>query len=168
VANYIPTKVKGIGMRCEICGKKLMGDPIRTKIENSIMLTCNECSKFGKVQRSPPKPQGRRAPSPRRRSPRPQKPTYEVIEDYKTIIREAREKKGWSREDLGEKVYEKVSVIHRMESGRMVPDLKLARKLEGILGVKLLEKTEETQIDDIGGSNIRGATIGDIARIKKN
>jgi len=157
-------------MRCEICGKKVIGKPVRTKIENSIMLTCNECSKFGKVQREPPKPQrrpGRRAPAGGRRSYRSQEPTYEVIENYQTVIREAREKKGWSREDLGEKIYEKVSVIHRLESGKMVPDLKLARKLERILKVTLLEKTEEAQLDELSGSNMRKATIGDIARIKK-
>ncbi len=157
-------------MRCEICGKKVIGKPIRTKIENSIMLTCNDCSKFGKVQREPLKPQrgpGSRVPAGRRRSYRSQEPTHEVIEDYQTVIREAREKKGWSREDLGEKIYEKVSVIHRLESGKMVPDLKLARKLEKILKVTLLEKTEQAQMDDQNAAHIRRATIGDIARIKK-
>ena len=62
-------------MRCEICGKKVIGKPVRTKIENSIMLTCNDCSKFGKVQREPLKPQrgpGSRAPAGRRRSFRSQ------------------------------------------------------------------------------------------------
>ena len=158
-------------MRCEICGKKVIGKPVRTKIENSIMLTCNDCSKFGKVQREPPKPQrgpGSRAPAGRRRSFRSQEPTHEVIEDYQKIIREGREKKGWSREDLGEKIYEKVSVIHRLESGKMVPDLKLARKLEKTLKVTLLEKTEQAQMDDQSAAHMRRATIGDIARIKKN
>ena len=157
-------------MRCEICGKKVIGKPVRTKIENSIMLTCNDCSKFGKVQREPPKPQrgpGSRPPASRKRSFRSQEPTHEVIEDYQKIIREGREKKGWSREDLGEKIYEKVSVIHRLESGKMVPDLKLARKLERTLKVTLLEKTEQAQMDDLGGAHLRKATIGDIARIKK-
>jgi putative transcription factor len=154
-------------MRCEICGKKIIGTPVKTKIESSIMLTCNECSKFGKVQKTPPSPSGIRTPTQRRKTFRPREPAYEVVEDFNTLIREAREKKGWSREDLGEKVYEKVSVIHRLESGRMVPDLKLARKLEGSLGIRLLEKTEETQSDELGGSNVRGATIGDIATIKR-
>jgi putative transcription factor len=157
-------------MRCEICGKKVIGKPMKTKIENSIMLTCNECSKFGKIQREPPRPQrglGGRAPAGRRRSFPSREPTHEVIEDYQTVIREAREKKGWSREDLGEKIYEKVSVISRLESGKMVPDLKLARKLEKSLKITLLEKTEEAQIDELSGSNRRRATIGDIALIKK-
>jgi putative transcription factor len=155
-------------MRCEICGKKIIGTPLKTKIESSIMLTCNECSKFGKVQKAPLPPTGSRTPTQRRRTFRPQAPVYEVVEDFNTLIREAREKKGWSREDLGEKVYEKVSVIGRLESGRMVPDLKLARKLERSLDIKLLEKTEETQTDELGGSKVKGATIGDIVIIKRN
>lgn len=157
-------------MRCEICGKPIVGKPVKTKIENSIMLTCNECSKFGKVQREPPKPQrgpGVRTSKGVRRSYRSKEPTEEVIENYQTVIREGREKKGWSREDLGEKIYEKVSVINRLESGKMVPDIKLAKKLEKTLKVTLLEKTDDAQLDDLAGSSARGATIGDIARIKK-
>ncbi|MGF7118723.1 multiprotein bridging factor aMBF1 [Methanobacterium oryzae] len=152
-------------MRCEICGKKIIGKPMKTKIESSTMLTCNECAKFGKVQREPPKPRRQR---PITRKPRFQEPTQEVLEDYNVIIREAREKKGWSREDLAEKVYEKASVINRLESGKMVPDIKLARKLERTLKIKLIEKLDDTKPEDLGPSARRGTTIGDIARIKRS
>ncbi len=152
-------------MRCEICGKKVVGKPVKTKIESSVMLTCNECSKFGKVQREPPKA---RKPRPVKRSPRFREPSEEVIEDYNVIIREGREKKRWTREELAEKIYEKASVINRIESGKMIPDIKLAKKLERILDIKLIEKTESIKADDLGPSVRRGATIGDIARIKRN
>ncbi|MDI6724148.1 MAG: multiprotein bridging factor aMBF1 [Methanobacterium sp.] len=152
-------------MRCEICGKKIIGKPMKTKIESSTMLTCNACAKFGKVQREPPKLRKHR---PVRRKPRFEEPSHEILEDYNVIIREAREKKGWSREDLAEKIYEKASVINRLESGKMVPDIKLARKLERILNIKLMEKLEDVIPDDVGPSARRGATIGDIARIKRN
>ncbi|MEG3224495.1 MAG: TIGR00270 family protein [Methanobacteriales archaeon Met13] len=157
-------------MRCEICGKKIMGQPIKTKIESSVMDTCKECSKFGKVQREHSRQQNqfRRAPTAPRRQLRPQRPSYEVIEDYGKEVRESREKKGWSREELAEKIYEKVSVINRIESGRMVPDMKLSRKLEKTLSIILLEKTDETISEEVTSSSIRGTTIGDIARIKRN
>ena len=117
-------------MRCEICGKKIVEEPIKTKVDGSIMLTCKECSKFGKVQREAPKP--KRPGAPRggtpRRIQRPKEPAEEVVENVKDIVRQAREKKGWSREELGEKIYEKASVVSRIESGKMVPNLKLARK----------------------------------------
>ena len=152
-------------MRCEICGKKVIGRPIRVKIESSIMQTCKECSKFGKVQKEPPRPIKQRT-APRR--PRYREPSYEVVEDFNTVIRQAREKQKWSREDLAVKVNEKASVINRIESGRMVPDIKLARKLEKILKVTLLEKTEEATAEETGSQRVRGATIGDIAFIKRN
>jgi putative transcription factor len=50
----------------------------------------------------------------------------------------------------------------------MVPDMKLSRKLEKTLGITILEKTDETIAEEVSSSNVRGATIGDIARIKKN
>jgi putative transcription factor len=152
-------------MRCEICGKKIAGKPVKTKIESSVMLTCEECSKFGKVQREPPKA---RTPRPVRRTPRFREPSEEVLEDYNTIIREGREKKGWTREELGEKIYEKASVVSRVESGKMIPDIKLARKLERTLNITLIEKTENGKQEDLGPAARRGATIGDIARIKRN
>ncbi|BDH79404.1 MAG TPA: TIGR00270 family protein [Methanothermobacter sp.] len=150
-------------MRCEICGKKIMGKPIRVKIEGSVMDVCADCSKFGKVQRQPEKP--KRAP--RRRTARPMEPVYEVLEDYNRIIREAREKRGWSRENLAKKMNEKVSVIHRIEAGRMEPDIKLAKKFEKTLNIRILEKFEEEETPGARAGSFRGATIGDIARIKK-
>jgi len=164
------TSVKGLVMRCEICGKKLVEEPLKTKVDGSIMLTCKECSKFGKVQREVPKP--KRPGASRARTPRkvqrPREPAEEVVENVKDIVRQAREKKGWSREELGEKIYEKASVVSRIESGKMVPDLKLTRKIEKLMNIVLIEKNEDLSSDETGHSKIRGATIGDIARIKKN
>ena len=164
------TSVKGLLMRCEICGKKMVEEPLKTKVDGSIMLTCKECSKFGKVQREAPKPKRPGAPGARapRRVQRPREPAEEVVENVKDIVRQAREKKGWSREELGEKIYEKASVVSRIESGKMVPDLKLARKIEKLMNIVLIEKNEDLSSDETGHSKIRGATIGDIARIKKN
>jgi len=84
------------------------------------------------------------------------------------VIRQAREKKGWSREELGEKLYEKASVVSRLESGKMVPDLKLAKKIEKTLNLILIEKNDGTGGDEMAHAKLKGATIGDIARIKKN
>ncbi|MEN4017913.1 MAG: multiprotein bridging factor aMBF1 [Methanobacterium sp.] len=152
-------------MRCEICGKKIIGKPTKTKIESSIMVTCNECAKFGKIQREPPKPVKHR---PIKSARRFREPSEEVVEDYNKIIRAARERNNWSREELAEKLYEKASVVNRIESGKMIPDIKLARKLERTLNIKLIEKQDDVQREDIGSIASKGATIGDIARIKRN
>lgn len=151
-------------MRCEICGKKVPGKPIRVKIDGSVMQTCKECSKFGKVQKEPPRPARPRTPP---RSPRVREPSYEVSEDYNTLIRTAREKKVWSREELAQKINEKASVINRIESGKMIPDIKLARKLERILNITILDRIEDEQLEDTASSTRGGTTIGDIAHIKR-
>ena len=152
-------------MRCEICGKNIIGKPIRVKIDGSVMQTCKECSKFGKVQKEPRKPAKPRT-IPRR--PRIREPSYEVSEDFNTIIRQAREKKAWSREELAKKLYEKASVIGRIESGKMIPDIKLARKIEKILNISILDKIEDEQPEDTVSSRRGGTTIGDIAHIKRH
>ena len=48
-------------MNCEICGSEIKGEPYKTKIDNSVMVTCKECSRYGKVQ-SKPQPTNKRTP----------------------------------------------------------------------------------------------------------
>lgn len=159
-------------MRCEICGKSIEGRPLRTKIDGSVMEVCEDCSKFGRIQKAPPKPKSilrkkSKQPNKNTKQRRRDEPTEELVEDYNIIIRSKREAKGWSREDLGKKIYEKVSVINRLESGKMVPDLKLAKKLENILKITLIEKLEDLDLESFKKSSSSGPTLGDIVKIKK-
>ena len=162
-------------MNCEICGTEIKGQPFKTKIDNSVMITCKECSKFGKVQKQPRPTNNRRTgnkPNNARKnkqpySRKPKEPEYELVENYTKIIKQAREKENLTQKKLGEKIYERESVISHIESGKMVPDTKLAHKLEKILNIKIIEQvsSDESSYDD--NATFRGATIGDIARIKK-
>lgn len=168
-------------MRCEICGQPIEeGKSKKTKIDGSIMEVCSDCSKFGIVQKEPPKPKnilnkskgsGINRTGKKTRTPRPMysldEPTEELVEDFQSIVREGREKKGFSREELGEKIYEKVSVINRIESGKMVPDIKLAKKLERILNITLIEKISDMELEDFKNISSGGPTLGDIVKIKK-
>lgn len=168
-------------MRCEICGQSIEeGKSKRTKIDGSIMEVCPDCSKFGVIQKTP-KPKFTQSKSKEKsgsnginrpkRTPRPMysldEPTEELVEDFETIVRKAREVKGLSREELGEKIYEKVSVINRIESGKMVPDIKLAKKLEKTLNITLIEKISDMDLEDFKNRTSGGPTLGDIVKIKK-
>ncbi|KZX16245.1 transcription factor [Methanobrevibacter cuticularis] len=159
-------------MRCEICGKVVVDKPVRTKIDGSIMEVCQDCSKFGTIQKEPPKP--KKPITNTNRPIRRQRPMYsadepseELIENYNSIIRQARESKGFSREELGEKIYEKVSVINRIESGKMVPDLKLAKKFEKALKIELIEKINDIDLENFKSNSSKVPTLGDIVKIKK-
>ena len=160
-------------MECEICGKPVPEhNPIRAKIEGSVMVVCKECSKLGKIQKAPPKPKFRqtgktkRPTSTRNRSySRNDEPSEELIEDFEIKIRNARESKDWSREDLGRKINERVSVITRIETGKMTPDIKLTKKLEKALNIKLLEKVDNVDLNQFINSSSGERTLGNIMKI---
>ena len=168
-------------MNCEICGKPIEGRPIRTKIDGSVLEVCNECSKFGRVQKDTPlerkfvsrnkkgKSQSNRHQSNRQNVQRRYRddPTDEVVEDYNVIIRKARESKGWTREELGAKIYEKVSVINRIESGKMEPDTKLAKKFEKTLNITLIEKYDDMDLESFKSSASGPNTLGSVVKIKR-
>ena len=169
-------------MNCEICGKPIEGRPIRTKIDGSVLEVCKECSKFGRVQKDTPlerkfvlrnkkgKPQNKNQSQANRQNiqrRRREEPMDELVEDFNTVVRKARESKGWTREELGAKIYEKVSVINRIESGKMEPDVKLAKKLEKTLGVTLIEKYDDVDLEAFKSAASGPNTLGSIVKIKR-
>ena len=162
-------------MECEICGKEVPEhNPIRAKIEGSVMVVCKECSKLGKIQKTPPKPKFRKQNKSKQPSntktrsySRNDEPTEELIEDFEMAVRKAREGKNWSREDLGKKINERVSVITRIETGKMTPDIKLTKKLEKALNIKLLEKVDNVDLNQFIGSSSGERTLGNVMKIKR-
>ena len=94
-------------------------------------------------------------------------PKEELIEDFNIKIRKARESKNLSREELGQKIYEKVSVINRIESGKMIPDIRLTKKLENALNITLIENVEELDLSKYTGNSSQGRTLGNVVKIKK-
>ena len=169
-------------MECEICGKPIEGKPIRTKIDGSVLEVCKECSKYGRVQRDTPlerkfvsrnkkgnpqnknRSQSRNQGAQRRRR---EEPMDELAEDFNVIVRQARESKGWTREELGAKINERVSVINRIESGKMEPDSKLAKKLEKTLNITLIEKYDDMSLESFKSSASGPNTLGSIVKIKR-
>lgn len=163
-------------MECEICGKPVPeNNPIRAKIEGSVMVVCKECSKLGTIQKAPPKPKyvkqnknKKTTNNTRRRNySRNDEPTEELVEDFSFEVRKARESKDWSREELGRKINERVSVITRIETGKMTPDTKLTKKLEKALNIKLLEKVDNIDLNQFINSSSGERTLGNVMKIKR-
>ena len=82
-------------------------------------------------------------------------------------IRKARESKKWSREDLGKKINERVSVITRIETGKMTPDTKLTKKLEKALNINLLEEINNVDLNQFISGSSGERTLGNVMRIKR-
>ena len=103
----------------------------------------------------------------KRNNSRNDEPSEELIEDFSFEVRKAREAKDWSREDLGKKINERVSVITRIETGKMTPDTKLTKKLEKALNIKLLEKVDNVDLNQFINSSSGERTLGNIMKIKR-
>ena len=166
-------------MLCEMCGRKIYGKPYRVIIEGAKLTVCNECSKHGtafweepkqKIIASKPKisPQPLKLPSKKTQEIKVDT-SLELIENFESKVKQAREKLGLSHEDLGKKINEKVSLLRKIETGKMRPDNKLAAKLEYALKIKLLVPTVEEKIPQtqMPKSTTHKLTLGDLIKLDK-
>lgn len=165
-------------MRCEVCGRKIIGPPFRAMIEGAKMTVCNKCVKLGSVfweAKTEPRLRkvARRLPAAPVLAPRKQPPilaaeSLELVDDFGITVRQAREKTGLSHEDLGKKISEKVSVLRKIESGKMTPDNLLVEKLQHALRIKLMVPVSEPKVPAKAlASRLAAPTLGDIAQVKK-
>jgi putative transcription factor len=166
-------------LRCEVCGRKINGKPLNVVIEGARLTVCNECAKLGKIVREEPKAKAivmrmKTAPAPRRTlTRRTQTPivdtSLELVENFHVKIRQAREKLGLSHEELGRRINEKVSLLRKIETGKMKPDHRLATMLEHALKIKLIapakeEKASQTKMAKIAGHEL---TLGDLIELDR-
>jgi putative transcription factor len=165
-------------VRCEVCGHKIHGNPIRAIIEGAKLTVCVECSKHGKIIREEKIELGQKVPKkPLTSAPFIQKKkraqarveiTQEVVEGYHAKIRQAREKLGLSHEELGKKINEKASVLSKLETGKMTPNNVLVTKLEHALKIKLLVPIKEEKIShEMPKLPSRETTLGDLIQLNK-
>jgi putative transcription factor len=148
-------------------------------IEGANLTVCSQCAKHGTIVREEPKPIGLMSKPQTRfqtlkiRTKKPSETTVdtslELIENFEQKIRLAREKLGLSHEELGKKTNEKVSLLKKIETGKMKPNEKLAAKLEYALKIKLLapateEKVPQTKIPKPAS---RELTLGDLIQLNK-
>jgi len=164
-------------LRCEVCGRKIHGAPIRAVIEGAKLTVCIECSKHGKIireeeaetkQRLPNKPLTPVTFVPRKPAKAKVDTTQEVVEGYDQKIRQAREKLGLSHEELGKKINEKASVLSKLETGKMTPNNMLVTKLEHTLKIELLVPIKEEKIShELPKLPNRETTLGDLIQLNK-
>lgn len=93
---------------------------------------------------------------------------YEVVPDYAERVKQARERLGLTQKALADMIKESENTIKRIESGRLVPTIALARRLEEVLSVKLLEPVvdaAETRLPN--PAKMKELTLGDVVSLKK-
>jgi putative transcription factor len=100
----------------------------------------------------------------------PLESNLELVEDFGTRIRQAREAQGLGHEELGKKLNEKVSVLKKLESHKMRPDNRLAEKLQYTLKIRLLVPAREKKFPKellTTAPPSKTVTLGDLLKSKK-
>lgn len=153
--------------QCEICGRDaaLCG----CVIEGCTMSVCNVCCKYGEKVSDFSMPKTGKKANVKKENARASMKSAEteilVCSGAGKKIKDARERKGLTQEQLAKAVAEKLSVIQRIESGHMSPAITMAEKLEKFLSIKILEEVETAEISK-EASEDEGFTIGDLIKKK--
>ncbi len=142
---------------CELCARNT--EVFEAVVEGSRLNICSACGKFGKIVKKPVSYASKAVIK-----------ALDVVEvvvsDFAQRIRSAREKSGMTQRDFAHMLNEKESVVQKLEGGTFHLPLSMARKLEKLLKIKLVEVESEELVE--GGKKDSGPlTIGDLLNIKK-
>ena len=166
-------------MSCEICGRILSERSMRITVEGLNLTVCHQCSEYGEVRSKliPDKMKSGISVKPKS-SLKIRKPNqrftysnlenYEVVEDFSKKIKEGRERKGISQEQFAKYLKERLSVIQKIETGKIVPNIRLSHEIEHLLKIKLLSKLKTEEKEVTTPVSDRGLTIGDVIHLKKS
>ncbi|MFH0979086.1 MAG: multiprotein bridging factor aMBF1 [Candidatus Woesearchaeota archaeon] len=147
-------------MQCELCGKEEA--LLRTSVEGIELMVCEKCSKYGKLL--PNKPASLVVPSKKPERQREEPAQEIVVGNYAVLVKQAREALGLKQEEFANKISEKTSLIHNIESGRYQPPIELARKIERFLKIKLVEEYKENS-NQAKPKAAEGLTVGDLIKL---
>lgn len=156
-------------MICEMCGNESPATrPMM--VEGTRLMLCPNCAKFGDEYKASSKSSGGVAAPSRavieqrldRREKRMQtrdvyslSGTLELVSDYGSIVREAREKKGLDIEQFSASIFEKKGTIAKVEANDLIPNDKLRAKIEKALDIKLTEMVGSSA--SVGGGSNKGS-----------
>lgn len=154
---------------CEICGSPTGGRPYRALVDGVEMILCVSCyvrlSRTGRAKLV----KETKSHAQKRSLPRPRRPSIELldlVEDYPDRIREAREARGWSTAVLAQKLRISETMLRKIEQGKIKPTIDLAKRIEKLLGIRLLEPIDE--IEDYEAGAATGITLGDIVVVDRD
>ena len=119
---------------CELCGSQITGESIHVVVESVVMDVCRPCSKHGR----PYVTKKERKPREERRMFSLKLPS--VREDYSKLIKEGRERLGLTQDELAKKIAENGTVVKLLEMKKFKPDQQMAKKLEELLSISLVEE----------------------------
>lgn len=166
-------------MQCEMCGETIRGIPKLIRVEGAELQVCSRCEKYGTEVQQPrrsdmQRPAARAAPGARAPagivSSQRKRDMFdymegEIVEDYSERIRKARMEKELSQKDLAMQMKEKELLVKKIEKGELIPEEDVRKKLEKVLGIKLVDTVAGDEESKAQGKITQ--TLGDLTIIKK-
>ena len=144
---------------CSICGSKKA--TVIARIEGVELEVCDDCAKLGTIVKRISKKIAKKP-----KVEKKQEVEETVVLDFAKRIKKIREKSRMTQEEFAKALNEKLSVMKHIEHGKLVPSLKLARKIEDKFGIKLVEIQGEVS-GDVKHEKMETATLGDLIEIKR-
>ena len=154
---------------CPICDGKIWKGQ-KVLIEGAKMTVCNSCAQHGKKLITKSKSTSSYSTHPKSSSRHSinKMEEVEIVPDYAKIIRNVRTLKKLNQDQFAQKLNEKPSLLRRIESAKVKPTIKLAKKIEKVYNITLLKKSDEIEVNTNKYMKKRtNSTLGDIAFIKK-
>ncbi len=155
------------GMICEMCGRDVPRLH-KVMIEGAILNVCDSCARFGvpvedkKEKIKAYSVQTKNVQKVKNKKEDLLEEEFVLVENYGTILKNAREKMNLTLEDAAKKLLEKKNVLSKIERQEMRPDKNLIKKLEKFYNVKITEKPTITKVE--GEKKGEGITLGDLIK----
>ena len=152
---------------CEMCGKE--SRLISAEIEGGELRVCSGCAKYGVINKPGQTGHVRsQFSNKRKRTNKSNAPELKVADNYAQSIRSIRESKSLNQEEFANLINEKESILAKWESGSLKPRLDIAKRLERVLGIKLIVKEEPGEVK-IEKKKFRSEefTLGDFVKVRK-
>jgi len=132
--------------RCELCGKETP-NLVRCNIEGTELKVCESCAHFGKIlgrTLTLKETEQRVAALQTKKQEEAQEQILLISPNYASSIKQGRERLGLTQKEFALKISERESLLHQIESGHFKPSIELARKLEKILSISLVQEITDT------------------------
>ena len=159
-------------MECELCGRVCECRP--AIVDGVKMMLCPGCMQHGKgIKTAPTASVGGNRPILDRIKKPKVKDVYkdmdkDLVSGWNDLIKNARKKKGLSREELGFKIGERTVTISKIENGDLRPSDKMVKKLEKELDISLVEEVTDGSSITTGSKSGGGLTLGDFIKREDN
>ena len=144
---------------CELCGAQTKNAYV-VNVEDVELRVCAKCAQGKKVLSKPSYKIAAKATRPKREEDQP------LVENYGKVIRAARDRMDLPLKVLAEMLNEKETLLSRVEQQSTLPTMKLMKKLEKALSIRLIDAEADVDSGSTSAARKSGVTLGDFVNSK--